>query len=467
VIFTELRFIPFLLVVFGVHWLLPGHRSRKVWLLICSYVFYAAWDWRFLSLIWISTLVDYLVGLRLGALPPDDPARRRWLLVSLWANLVLLGTFKYLGFFVESAIALLDWLGIGADPWTLRIVLPVGISFYTFQTLSYSIDIYRGRLEPVRSLLDVALFVGFFPQLVAGPIVRASDFLPQLNRARRLDDVVWRSCILLFLSGFAKKACISDNLSLIVDEFYLHPERYDLLATWIGILAYSAQIYCDFSGYSDMAIASAGILGYTIPLNFDFPYLATNIREFWRRWHVSLSSWLRDYLYIPLGGGKGKPWHRNRSLMLTMLLGGLWHGAAWRFVLWGGLHGAALAAYREYNDRVPARFRGRVPVVVATVATFGSVALLWIPFRATSMADATTVVASAFGQGAGTTSADWRLLVVFAGLAAAHWIASSGKPARALVRAPGWVFAAWVGIAIACISAFSARAVEPFIYFQF
>ncbi|NNE08668.1 MAG: MBOAT family protein, partial [Gemmatimonadetes bacterium] len=380
-IFTELRFLVFFAIVLGVHWALPRNRPRKVWLLAASYVFYAAWDWRFLSLILGSTIVDYIVGIKLdGDRAPR--VRRAWVSVSVIVNLSLLAVFKYFHFFADSAAALLQTLGLAIEPSSLRIILPVGISFYTFQTMSYSLDIYRGKLRATRDFLDLALFVGFFPQLVAGPIVRARDFLPQLTRRRAASDVAFRPLLLLFLSGFFKKACISDNISGVVDTYFTDPSAYDAMSAWIAVLLYAVQIYCDFSGYSDMAIATAGFLGYSLCENFAFPYFAGSIQDFWRRWHISLSSWLRDYLYILLGGGYGGRLFRYRNLMLTMLLGGLWHGAAWRFVIWGGLHGLALIVHREFHDRLRGR-SFRVPAPVGVLLTFWWVGLTWIFFRAT------------------------------------------------------------------------------------
>ena len=350
-LFVELRFLLFFLVVFAITWGLKSNRGRKLWLLICSYAFYAAWDWRFLSLILVSTLVDYTVGIKLAA-PGSN--KKGWLRLSLLVNLGLLGYFKYTNFFLQSAADLIQLVGFEPNIPVLEIILPVGISFYTFQTLSYSVDVYYGRLEPTRDLLDLSLFVAFFPQLVAGPIVRAVDFMYQLQTPRQLKQVDIRGALLLFWCGFVKKACISDNVSIYVDQFNADPSAYNLLGAWTGVLYYSIQIYCDFSGYSDMAIASAALLGYRLRLNFYFPYFSPNITDFWRRWHVSMSSWLRDYLYIPLGGNRGGKFFVYRNLTITLVLCGLWHGAAWHFVIFGAIHALALALRREFDRNVPA-----------------------------------------------------------------------------------------------------------------
>ncbi|MEL7520851.1 MAG: MBOAT family O-acyltransferase, partial [Cyanobacteria bacterium J06553_1] len=306
-IFTEFRFFIFFAVVFGVYWALRSNGWRKAWILACSYAFYGAWDWRFLSLIIGSTLVDYVVGLNLvkcddSSKVNSSKAKRSWLALSLCVNLGALAFFKYANFFADSAVGFFSWMGLPVNSVTLGIVLPVGISFYTFQTLSYSLDIYAGQLQPKKNLLDLATFVAFFPQLVAGPIVRAADFLPQLEIARSFDQVNVRACLTLFMVGFFKKACVSDNLAPIVDKYFAAPDTFDAISSWIGVLSYTVQIYCDFSGYSDMAIACAGLLGYELCVNFNFPYFASSITDFWRRWHISLSTWLKDYLYIPVGG---------------------------------------------------------------------------------------------------------------------------------------------------------------------
>ena len=366
-------------------------------------------------------------------------------MLSLALNLGLLGVFKYYGFFVESARGLLDALGIALHARVPEIVLPVGISFYTFQTLSYTIDVYRRRIEPLHSLPDFALFVSFFPQLVAGPIVRASDFLPQLERRPRWADVAVRRALVLFLVGFVKKACIADGVAPVVDRVFAHPALWTSSAVWTAVLLYAVQIYCDFSGYTDMAIACAELLGFRLEKNFDFPYVARSVTEFWRRWHISLSGWLRDYLYIPLGGNRGGRLATHRNLLLTMLLGGLWHGAAWTFVAWGGLHGVALAAHKEWRRWLGGGsgggprpdLRRRLPELPAPVAagagwaaTFVWVCLAWIFFRAQSFADAAVLVRSFFGvPGAASLRLDPGWLVLVAVVGAAHWLGARGGAA--------------------------------------
>ena len=353
-LFVEFRFFWFFLAVFAVYWSLRRNDSRKTWLLICSYFFYACWNWKFLFLIMASSALDYFVGVMLVR-TQNPRARRGWLILSLCANLGTIAFFKYYNFFVTSAAALLEWLGLPASLHTLNIIIPVGVSFYTFHSMSYTIDVYRGKLRPVSSILDLACFIGFFPQMVAGPIVRAFAFLPQLQTLRRFADVDVRGALVLFLTGFIKKACIADAVAPFVDRYFEAPWNFTAASAWVGVLFYAIQIYCDFSGYTDMAIATAQLLGYELPVNFRFPYFARNISEFWHRWHISLSTWLRDYLYIPLGGNRGPRWFVYRNIMITMLLGGLWHGGAWTFVIWGGLHGVALVIHREWVRRTEHR----------------------------------------------------------------------------------------------------------------
>ncbi len=497
-IFTEFRFFLFFAVIFALYWALQSNHWRKVWILACSYLFYGAWDWRFLSLIVASTLVDYLVGLKLGVSVGESPSaspasesaaaswgRRQWLMLSLGVNLGTLAFFKYANFFADSAVGFFGWLGLPVNSVTLSIVLPVGISFYTFQTLSYSIDVYKGNLQPQKSLLDFATFVTFFPQLVAGPIVRASDFLPQLETSRRFKQVNMRACLVLFMVGFFKKACVSDNLAPIVDQYFTAPETYTVLSSWIGVLSYTTQIYCDFSGYTDMAIACAGFLGYELCVNFNFPYFSTSITDFWRRWHISLSTWLKDYLYIPLGGNRGSQWFMYRNLMLTMVLGGLWHGAAWTFVLWGALHGGALIVQKEWSKWV-ARPAPRSDLVArsgqksgqksgrslthlwAIPITFYWVCITWIFFRADSFATAITVIrAFVGGRSLGTQQLNTGILSILAVLALLHWLTAQQVWTKALAQLPAQLFAVGYGFAAAILLTLMPIGYSAFIYFQF
>ncbi len=389
--FASGNFLLFYLVLQVVYWVLPIARVRKSLLLVASYYFYMSWDVEFAGLIAVSTLVDYSVGLVLGSTAASKK-RKAALCVSLAVNLGLLAYFKYAGFFVESMRELLSSLGVAVQPMELEIVLPVGISFYTFQTLSYTIDVYRGKLKPTRDLPDFALFVAFFPQLVAGPIVRASEFLPQLSVAQRLQWSRQFAAWQRILIGLAKKIVLADSFALVANQVFSEPEAYGFVGTWCGVLAFALQIYCDFSAYSDIAIGAAASFGYQLPENFRYPYLAGSIREFWRRWHISLSTWLRDYLYISLGGNRRGGLQATRNLMITMFLGGLWHGAAWTFVVWGIFHGSLLAIHRVWS----ARF-GEMTRWLGVPMTFGVVCMGWVLFRAETFGDAGVVFEGMLG----------------------------------------------------------------------
>ncbi len=466
--FVEFRFLWFFLAAFAVYWTLRHNSARKFWLLVCSYAFYAAWNWKLLFLLLGSTLVDYTVGLMLER--ASKPAvRRGWLFLSLGVNLGTLAFFKYFNFFVGSGAEFLAWIGLPASYSTLSIILPVGVSFYTFQSMSYTIDVYRGRLRAVSSLLDLAFFIAFFPQLVAGPIVRASTFLPQLAAPRCFATVDVRGALVLFLVGYIKKACLADGVAVFVDQYFGQPAVYSPLSAWIAVLLYAVQIYCDFSGYTDMAIASARLLGYELTLNFNYPYLAPNIADFWHRWHVSLSTWLRDYLYIPLGGNRVARRLVYRNILLTMLLGGLWHGAAWTFVLWGGLHGLGLIVHRFWQEKIAdwPRLAGAM-VWLRWPMTLYFVCLAWVLFRATDLEQAGVVLRSfVLGRGNGTRALPVWLLGVVLIFGLLHWLNARGEFARWWRRGPDLLFAAGYGCAVAGVLLFVPTHYTPFIYFQF
>src|SRR5215203_1936092 len=343
-VFNSLHFVWFFLAVYAVYRLLP-HRGQNWLLLIASYYFYAAWDWRFLGLLGASTIVDYSCGLFLER--TDAPAKRRLLLgASLGFNLTLLGFFKYFNFFADSLHALLLAAGWSMDFVTLRILLPVGISFYTFVTMSYVIDVYRREIRPTRNIVDFAVFVAYFPHLVAGPILRASRLLPQIELPRRITAEQMRDGVWLIAWGFFQKIFVADNLAPLANSVFDPGAAPTGVSVLLGIYAFAFQIYGDFAGYSNIARGTSKLMGIELLENFRFPYLVRSPQEFWRHWHISLSTWLRDYLYIPLGGNRGGSVRMQRNLFLTMLLGGLWHGAAWTFVLWGAYHGILLVLYR-------------------------------------------------------------------------------------------------------------------------
>lgn len=346
-LFNSLNFFIFFCIVLSLYFILP-HRWQNRMLLIASYIFYGWWDWRFLSLIFISTMTDYICGIKIFN-QHSQHDKRKFLFISVTVHLTMLGIFKYWDFFAESFMALLLSLGININIRTLNIILPAGISFYTFKSISYTVDIYRGEVEPAYNFFDYALFVSFFPQLVAGPIDRAKKLLPQILNKRHFDRKRMSQGLNLIFWGLFKKVFVADNLAVIVDKVYGNPQATGteyIIATW----AFAFQIYGDFSGYSDIARGTAKCLGIELMRNFNNPYFAISPSDFWRRWHISLSSWLRDYLYIPLGGNKKGTLKTLRNLFLTMFLGGLWHGAAWNFVIWGIYHGVLLCIYRIFGN---------------------------------------------------------------------------------------------------------------------
>ncbi len=337
-LFNSLPFLVFIAVFLPVYFALKG-RARLLLCLAGSYFFYGWWDPRFLSLIVLSTVIDYALGLKISE-TEEQTKRKRLLWISVGMNLGVLAFFKYFNFFTDSFINLMNSVGIEASFNTIHIILPVGISFYTFQSMSYTIDLYRRKIEVEPDFMRFATYISFFPQLVAGPIVRASDLLPQFRKDHNFDWHNFTMGLGQMLVGFFKKVAVADSLALVVDQIFTSPAGFSSLNLVIGVIFYSFQIYCDFSGYSDIAIGLARIMGFHFPMNFRTPYFSKNFSEFWTRWHISLSSWLRDYLYIPLGGNRGGKLFMYRNLMITMLLGGLWHGASWAFVFWGFLHGS-------------------------------------------------------------------------------------------------------------------------------
>ncbi len=348
-LFNSVEFLVFFAVVYGLYLVLE-RRGQNALILVASYIFYGFWDWKFLGLIALSTTVDFVVAQAMED-APDPLRKRRFLYISLVFNLGLLATFKYAGFFARSFMDAFAALGYSVDLRFAELVLPVGISFYTFQSLSYTIDVYRGKVKAARDPLDFAMFVAFFPQLVAGPIERGSHFLPQVQNPRVVTFDMLREGGWLILFGYFKKVVLADNMVPFTTRIFQQPADVHGLEVLFGVYAFAFQIYGDFSGYSDIARGTAKLLGFDLLYNFRMPYFAVNPSDFWRRWHISLSSWLRDYLYIPLGGNRVSPWLTYRNLMITMVLGGLWHGASYNFVAWGVFHGAILCVHRWLTER--------------------------------------------------------------------------------------------------------------------
>ncbi len=474
-LFNSWLFPPFLLAVlasyFGLALLPRARASQNLMLLGASYFFYACWDWRFLGLLLLSTTVDWTLA-NLIAREPSRHVAQRWVACSVAVNLLFLGFFKYFNFFVDSADALLPRLGLEPLGVHLRVILPVGISFYTFQSISYIVDVYRGEVKPAKNPLDFALFVAFFPHMVAGPIMHSRDLLPQMQNARRVTRQHWREGLWLMLLGFFKKMVVADNLAPIADAVFSQPEAPSAGALIVALYAFAYQIYCDFSGYTDVARGVAKLLGFELMLNFDRPYLALNPSDFWRRWHVSLSTWLRDYLYVPLGGNRGGRLFTYRNLMLTMLLGGLWHGAAWNFVLWGAYQGLLLVVHRllvlEWKlvtrDGPLARF-------VSRVVMFHAVCYGWLLFRATSLeqiANFTRTLLTGLGGVLGAAGPQAALLVLLCGLlwSVEAWVRNADDPrgSRMWRAGLGPLACALLLLAVLVLTPPGTRS---FIYFQF
>jgi D-alanyl-lipoteichoic acid acyltransferase DltB (MBOAT superfamily) len=398
-LFNTTIFFTFFVTVFGLYVLLP-HRWQNRLLLAASYIFYGSWDWRFLFLIAFTTAADFIFARRIHAASEPRP-RRLWLLASVAVNIAVLGFFKYCNFFVQTAATAMQSLGLHPSVPVLEIALPVGISFYTFKTLSYTVDVYRGKMVPTANLADYALYVAFFPQILAGPIDRAVNLLPQISVPRRVTSYGLTHGGYLVLWGLFQKVFVADNLARLVDPRFSASGPYNGMEVLIAVYAYAFQLYCDFAACTNISRGLGLAMGFRTPQNFNLPYFSTNPSEFWRRWHISLSSWLRDYVYIPLGGNREGTGRTYLNLMLTMLIGGLWHGAAWTFVLWGAFHGAMLVVHRWYRERVspwvPAwRPAAAVVKVVKMAFFFNCVCLGWLLFRATSIGQAWEMFTSVF-----------------------------------------------------------------------
>jgi D-alanyl-lipoteichoic acid acyltransferase DltB (MBOAT superfamily) len=388
-LFNTWQFFVFLAVVLALYYSLRTLPQNRM-LLVASYFFYGWWDWRFTSLLMISTIFDFHISIAIDN-ASDQRRRKLLLLVSIAVNFGMLGFFKYFNFFIDSAAHVIQCFGLQPHPPTLRIILPAGISFYTFQTMNYVIDVYRRKMKPTTDFLTYALFVAYFPHLVAGPIIRAEVLLPQLLHKRTVTNNHLSTGGVLILIGLFKKVVIADVLSPDVEQFFAAPHTFSSLLLLKGLYYFSLQIYCDFSGYTDIARGVSRLLGIELPENFNQPYLSRNITEFWRRWHISLSTWLRDYLYIPLGGNRRGRLRTYLNLLITMLLGGLWHGANWTFVVWGFLHGLYLAAHKfqvELHPITASVTQSRLLNVAKVFVTFHLVALTWICFRAPNFSTA-------------------------------------------------------------------------------
>ncbi len=385
-LFCTREFVLFFFTVFVLYWAIPWKQARIGLLLLASFVFYASWSLKLAWIVVLSATVDYFLALGM------ETSRRSWLrrlllLCSIVANLGLLCYFKYANFFLHSLQVALHRLGIPTALPVLQVLLPIGISFYTFEAINYTVDVYRRQVQAERNLAHFLLFILFFPHLIAGPIVRARDFLHQIQRKKHWNWERMAVGLAYILLGLVKKMVVADRMALLAEPVFANPANFRVESVWIGVIAYTLQIYCDFSGYSDMALGTAHLLGYRLAQNFDMPYLSRNIAEFWRRWHMSLSTWLRDYLFIPLGGSRGTLWLTCRNLLITMTLGGLWHGASWNFVIWGVLHGLLLVLHRLFRLLTDSRLvlarvlRSSLATPFCVLLTFLCVSLGWIFFR--------------------------------------------------------------------------------------
>jgi len=486
--FNSLEFFIFFCIVVWVFFSTPV-RFRWLFLLIASYVFYMAWEPAYALLIASSTVVDYAAGLLMGR-AGDRSRRRKYLLMSLGANLGLLFTFKYFNFFSAALGSFFGWLDLPFDSPYLDVLLPVGISFYTFQTLSYAIEVYRGNQEPEKHFGRFALYVSFFPQLVAGPIERPMNLLPQLRLTARFDYERIRSGLALMLWGMFKKVVVADRLAVVVDQVYGTPDRYPGMFLAIATVFFAFQIYCDFSGYSDIAIGTARVLGVDLMRNFNRPYAAESIPDFWRRWHISLSTWFRDYVYVPLGGNRvpASRWFSN--IIIVFVVSGLWHGAAWTFIAWGALHGIYYIlghasrgwrqtfARRSGLARLPFARRG-----LSVACTFALVCVAWVFFRAENLRDAWYILTAiprgwsdlsvygGFGRIVASMDISVKALAVTActipAVLSFEYLAGTRPPEQFILSQPVWV--RWTVYIILCFAIMNLGVIEeiPFVYFQF
>ena len=496
-VFNSYAFVVFFAALLGLHYLPLPWKVKKFNLLLASYLFYAVWNPPFVLLLWLATVVDFLVARRMAREQRPGP-RKALLTISLVLNLGLIGFFKYGGFLLENFTALLHSMGIAFQAAKPDLILPVGISFYTFVTLSYTLDVYRRQTAPEPSFLNFALFVTFFPHLVAGPIVRPADLIPQFQEPKQANGQQFLWGLFLLSLGLFMKVTLADGLlAPAADSVFGVPFPLAPLDAWAGVLAFSGQIFCDFAGYSTCAIGVALCLGFVLPDNFRYPYAAIGFSDFWRRWHITLSTWLRDYLYIPLGGNRQGEARAYGNLMITMLLGGLWHGASWTFVVWGALHGLFLCAerlVRGWTSRAAAQpatgalvgahaavYRASLgPAFVPSaglsrfalgLGTLLLVNVTWVFFRAADFGTAARLLESMCGLTAGgkallTTVDLLKVGVLTVGIVGAHWLLRDSSLRQAAARLPWWLFGAgWAALLVALV--LTQKSSSSFIYFQF
>jgi alginate O-acetyltransferase complex protein AlgI len=477
-LFNSIDFAIFLPIVFALYWLIPTNRlaRQNLLLLVSSYVFYGWWDYRFLFLLAFSTLLDYFSGLKIAA-ADSQRERKFWMILSVVVNLGFLGFFKYYNFFIESFAGLLTGLGVQANPWTLQIILPVGISFYTFHGLSYVFDCYNRKVSPVTNFIDYAVFVCFFPLLVAGPIERATHLLPQIRQERKFEYGRAVDGMRQILWGLFKKIVIADNCAVFANSIFSDSATQSGSTLVMGALFFTFQIYCDFSGYSDIALGTARLFGFELLRNFAFPYFSRDIAEFWRRWHISLSSWFRDYLYLPLGGSRGGTWRRVRNTFIIFLVSGFWHGANWTFIAWGLLNAfyfLPLLLANKNRDHIEIVAKGKMfPELVdifRILITFTLTVFAWIFFRAENLSHAFQYIGGIFSISLFTVPnvfPVW-LLVFIALFMCVEWIGRANQYAIQhigvrLARPIRWGFY----YALIALIIIYMGVEQEFIYFQF
>jgi alginate O-acetyltransferase complex protein AlgI len=463
-IFSSIEYFLFLAFVLIFLTIAPSEKIKKYFLLIASYFFYGFWDYRCVFLLFAVTFANYWFGLKIETTSTSQ--RRGWLTISVCFNLTVLGIFKYFNFFLDTANNLLKSAGTQFD--AIDIILPVGISFIIFEVISYTVDIYR-RETKATNFFDLAFLVAFFPHLIAGPILKPIHFLPQLQQKIQIEKDNLLDGGQLFLVGLVKKVLVADRLSLFVDPVFAHPQAYNSLTIWLAVFGYSLQIYCDFSGYSDMGIGSAKMMGFDIPINFNFPYVSRSVTEFWRRWHISLSSWLRDYLYIPLGGNRLGQFRTYINLAIVMLLGGLWHGASWNFVVWGGLHGIGLSVHRLWSQKVtlPKQYSWLISLISWWI-TLIFVCTLWVFFRSPNFVTSWIFIEKMYGltdlQGIQWIATGFLMALPICLIS--DWGTLRLRLGKRLNLTRFWDLFALCFIALA-VFLLAPEAPAPFIYFQF
>ncbi|MDM1521809.1 MBOAT family protein [Empedobacter sp. 225-1] len=479
-LFNSISFAIFLPIVFALYWLLrKSFKLQNILLLIASYYFYGCWDWRFMFLLGFSTLLDYYSGIKIEEATSQN-LKKIWLTISIGINLGFLGFFKYYNFFADSFAEMLNGFGLNVHPWTLQIILPVGISFYTFHGLSYIIDIYYNRIKAERNIVDYSVFVSFFPLLVAGPIERATHLLPQIKKTRVFNYSQAVDGMRQILWGLFKKMVIADNCAIYANEIFSNPESQSGSNLVLGAIFFAFQIYGDFSGYSDIALGVARLFGIELLKNFNYPYFSRDIAEFWRRWHISLSTWFRDYLYIPLGGSRGGNWMRVRNTFIIFIVSGFWHGANWTFIFWGFLNAlfimpSILLKTNRTNLEIVAqdRFFPTFRELFNMMLTFALTVLAWIFFRSNSITHAFEYIGGIFNQSLFTfptlrkSALATLFLVVF--LLLTEWMGRRNNYGieKLLLKKPRWVRWSFYAFVLMLIGLFLQTEESPFIYFQF